>query len=222
MSNRVWGSLSPSAGRRYWSDLSTAPGIVSPTLATLTIGQLPPVVFQTSQVFRTPSTALLTIAGLMPSSQLAISPAKAQLNYGGLIPVEVRSLTITPATPLPDYSTVNDLTPTIIYVQTVSPTSAQLALATLTQNVTQGGNIGFINPSVGLVSMVGQIPNFVFHEIINGVVTIQGLAPTILTERTITPDVGSLSSQGNAPAIETAFIWVDVISPPPLTWRVMT
>jgi hypothetical protein len=218
MSNRLWSNLSPAAGRRFWGALNSAPGVVIPGVGQVTLVGQTPVANQPTTIFRTPATAQLTLNGLGIAQNSLLTPAQATLTLSQLVPSKQTIRIITPALPTPDYSVPNALAPTILFIQTVTPAPAALQLQTLTQNVTQGGNIGFIFPGVGLLSAQGQIATFVFGEIGVGGLSIQGLTPSIKTERTITPDVGLLQAGNTPPIVDLAFVWIDVPPKPPSPW----
>lgn len=217
MSNRLWSDLSPSPGKRFWFSLASVPGVISPAPALLTIGGQVPIAVEPQTVFRTPATALLTLQGLGFAGGGQVVPAQASLTVSGLIPTLQKILTVYPAATV-TYSDPPQLAPTLITIMTVRPAAALLPLATLPINVTQGGNIGFITPSVGLVTLAGTIANFVFNEIGVSGLSINGLIPSLRTATTLIPDTGQISINGQAPFIEKAFIWLDVDPPPPLTW----
>lgn len=218
MSNRLWGPLSPSAGRRFWYALDNAPAVVIPGVAQLTLNGQVPVANQPATIFRTPATAQLTLNGLSIAQNSLLTPAQAALTLSQLVPSKQTIRIITPALPTPDYNVPNALAPTILYIQTITPATAQLTLQTLTINLTQGGNIGFINPGVGQVSLQGRQATFTFGEVGVGAISINGLVPSIVRQLTVLPDVGLLQPGNTPPHIDLAFVWIDVPPEPPSTW----
>ena len=219
MSNRLYGDQLQSSGRRFFSALDGAPGIITPDPAVLTLNGRQPIAVEPLTVFRTPATAVLTLSGLGFSAQSLLSPATAALSYGGLVPDEVRQLTISPALPAPLQSPPAQLIPTLITVWTTAPATAQLTLNVLEQNVTQGGNIGFVSPGVGLVSLSGLAHTILLGGIPDtGALSVQGLAPTLVGTTIVTPDVGLLSMQELSPALALPFVWIDDDPAPTRTW----
>lgn len=216
---RLWSDLTRSSGVRYWFALDSSPGIVSPGVGLITLNGNAPAISDQSQVFRTPATATLTINGLSLSSPTLLTPATAALGYVGQIPAEQKIAVISPALPAPDYSTPVDTPPTLLTIMVVSPTKATLTIQTLAQNVTQGGNIGFISPTTGLVTLTGyqvllpRIPDV-------GFISVLGLEPSLVTNALleITPDPAVLSTFELAPSLGIPFLWVDDAPAPPSTW----
>lgn len=218
MSNRLWSDISPSSGRRFWSGLTSVPGVVSPAPALVTIQGRAPIANQPTSVFRTPAPALITIQGRAPSAPVVLTPATATITAAGQIPSELRSLTITPAVPAPDYSTPQETVPTLITIMTVIPATAVITVSTLPFNLTQGGNIGFVSPAPAQVTLQGFQPILISAFIGVGQINVIGHAPTLQLELTITPDVGQAFVGGLAPALTLPFRWVDDSPSPPATW----
>jgi len=215
---RLYSDLIDGSGRRYYFGLNSAPGGITPATSGLVIAGLTPVIFQVTQVFRTPSPANLIIAGLQARPEAALVPNVAALTFPGLVPSKVTIRTITNSLPTPDYTVDAGLAPTILFIATVQPAAAQLTLNSPPINLTQGGNIGYVNPLPGSVTINGLISNFVFNPIGSGLLLIQGRAPTIYPSRTVTPDVGALYTSNLIPFVSREFIWIDIDPPPPLTW----
>lgn len=97
MSNRLYGGLLQSAGRRYYFALDSAPGIVTPGPAVLTLNGKVPVAVEPLTVFRTPAPATLTLNGLMPGAPIVLPPAPAALSTVGQVPARQLIRTITNA-----------------------------------------------------------------------------------------------------------------------------
>lgn len=218
MSNRLWSDISPSSGRRFWSDLDSAPGVVSPAPALVTIIGLAPIANQPTTIFRTPAPALVLIQGRAPSAPVVLSPATAVITAVGQIPNELRSLTITPALPPPQYTVPQDTIPTLITIMTVIPAPAVVTITSLPFNLTQGGNIGFVSPDPAQVTVQGYQPTLISAFIGVGQINVLGHAPTLQLELTITPDVGRAFVGGLAPALALPFRWVDDDPSPSATW----
>lgn len=217
---RLYGNLLKSAGQRYYYGLDSVPGIVSPSVATLTLQGRDPSAAQNIEVFRTPATAILTLVGQSLASPTILVPAQAVLSTVGQIPAEVRELTISPALPAPVYDPPADLAPTLITIWTTQPTTGLVRLLTLEQNVTQGGNIGFVSPATGQVSL-GTL-QYTLLLLAGGAgvgsLVVNGLAPTLSHELTVTPDVGLIVTSGGEAVLTLPFIWVDDERQPPTTW----
>jgi hypothetical protein len=204
---RLYSDLIDGAGRRYYFNLESAPGGVSPATAGLTIVGLAPNIFEQVQVFRTPATAALTFAGQLPKSQTILLPAQAPLAYGGQIPTLAKFVTITNTFSL-DYGTPQDNLPTVQTIMLLAPGRAQIAIASLQPNVTQGGNIGFVSPGVGLIVMQGREANFP-KEAGLGSINLVGLLPTLHCEIVITPDPAQMSMDALTPRVSTPFTWIE-------------
>jgi hypothetical protein len=218
--SRLYGDQLQSSGRRYYFALDSAPGIVTPAQAIITLEGRVPLAQQPNAVFRTPTPALLTIQGQSLASPTNLSPASATITTGGQIPALVRQLTITPATPAPDYSTPPSLTPALVTIWQTQPGVGSAQLQTLELNVTQGGNIGFVSPGAAQLSIVPQAITLLVLSggVQPGLVTIVGLEPTLLHSLTITPDVGQVVAAGQAHLLSLPFIWIDDDPAPPSSW----
>lgn len=218
---RLYSDLKDSSSRRYFYDLEGAPGIAAPALATLTINGLAPTILELTEAFRTPAPATLTINGLSFVSDLILTPAPAALSLAGQIPGMLTQLVISLPAPSLDYATPQSTAPTIIFVNTITPTTGLVSLGSLELNVTPGGNIAYISPSAGAITLNG-IAAALPRVTDVGLISISGLVPSLLTVNTVSPDVGSLSFGGFAPSIDSPFTWIDVDAPPPLTWTTTT
>lgn len=217
--SRLTGSLVQSAGTRFFFALDSSPGIVAPGVAVLTLNGQVPIANQPGTIFRTPATALLTLNGLSLGAPSTVIPAPAALSMGGLIPGEVRSLTITPALGSPIESPPQDIPPTLITIWTTSPTTALLTLQTLEINVTQGGNIGFVSPAPAHLTLGTLAYTLLLGGDIGiGALSLIGFAPTLRHELTITPDVGLLTTSQLTPVLGLPFGWVDDDPAPPSLW----
>ena len=214
---RLYSDLIDGSGRRYYFGLnSAAGGITNANPASLTLFGYLPVFQERSEIFRNPATAMLTLNGQLASAEPHLQPATAGLAYQGKIAGLMTLRVITNAMP-PDYTALPDNAPTIIYIATVTPAPAALTMLSLEHNITQGGNIGFLSPGKATLTMGGfdaQFPRFADV----GTLTINGLAATLLTELSITPDAGYLSVGGFPASLSTPFLWVDDDRPTPPTW----
>lgn len=213
---RLYSDLQDSAGRRYFFNLESAPGGISPATAIITLFGYQGSIQELTEVFRTPATAILTFNGLGPSSELILLPAQAQLSFQGFAPALLGSLTITNALP-PDYTDLPDNAPTVLTEMTVSPARALFTIASLTHAVNQGGNIRIIEPPVGVLSFSGYAANFPIQADV-GALQIVGLSPDMFTEITITPETGAVSVSGLEALLQTPFAWVDDAPAQTATW----
>jgi hypothetical protein len=134
-----------------------------------------PTIFQQVSVFRTPTQAILTLLGYQPPALTSVLPGVGAVSLLGLIPVEQKIRIITNALPTPDYSTPNELIPTIAYIQTVTPAPAALQIQALTLNAFPGGDIVYVTPNVGLVSMQGLQATLINTQPGMGLISISGL-----------------------------------------------
>lgn len=203
---------------RYYYDLDSAPGLVSPGVGLVSfVGQIP-IAVERSEVFRTPATATLTINLLAPSSDTILLPNVAALAYVGQIAAEQRILIVTP-TNQPDYSNAQETAPTILYINTITPTTGLVSLSELTLNVTQGGNILTVTPGVASLSNGTGVPTLIFSVIGVGSSVMNGLTPGLVTTLAIDlADGAAITVYGLAPTIDVGFVWRDVEQPPALTW----
>jgi len=219
MSNQLWSDLLIGSGQ-LWSDQDSAPGIISPTTGVVTLFGRDPIAAQNIQVFRTPATALLTLNGLSLNAPITLTPATAALAYGGQIPARELIRTISPALPAAVQNPPAAFVPTIITVWTTQPGVGSVVLQTLEINVTQGGNIGFVSPTTALVTLQTRQYSLLLLAGGAGVGALQinGLAPTIRRELTISPSSGALSMSLLAPDLSRPFTWVDDNPAPALSW----
>lgn len=218
---RLYSDLVDGSGRRYFFSLASAPGGVQPATATVRFNGLAPTIFEQVTVFRNPATGTFTFNGRAVSSDVNISPATATITFAGLIAGEQRILTVTNSLP-PDYTTPASFPPTVLFINTLSIGRGQISFNYPTINVTQGGNIGFINPSVGQFSFQGLTPTVIFLEVSTGLITFQGLGPSIQTTLIVEPELGSFSFNGNEVGTQRPFQWIDVDQPPVTTWTTTT
>lgn len=205
---RLYSDLIDGSGRRYYFGLTSAPGGISNSApATLTIFGRQAAIQELTQVFRTPATAALTLQGLLGSSQPYPNPAQSALGFQGKVPTLQLQIVITNSLP-PDYTTLPDIAPTIVYIATITPTTGLVRLASLEHNVTPGGDIGFISPPVGALSLQGRAPNYPRATQPAGL-AISGLVPTLISEIVIEPESGTIRLSGLATTLSTPFTWVD-------------
>lgn len=216
--SRLYGDLLQGAGRRFYSDLIGAPGVVTPAPANLTLQGGIPAAAQPQTVFRTPAPATLTLFGRALNAPVVLTPAPASLLAQGQIPTEWRSLTITPQLASPKETEANDNRPTLITVWHCQPAPAQINLQALPFALSEGGNIGFVSPAPAQISLGTLGYTLVYGEIGAGLVTLIGREPTLRTELTVTPDAGLVVVDAQALRLSLPFRWVDDPPPPPLSW----
>ena len=221
---RLYSDLQDSGGRRYYFGLASAPGGLQPVVGSVQIVGLAPSIFEQTTVFRNPATAILTLNGQQIASDVLLRPAAAALSLSQLIPGELRSLVITPALPTPDYAPLQENAPTILFINTISPSTAQLQIQSIPLNLTEGGNIGFLSPGVGQITLQTQALalTLIFFEVGAGAVSIVGQVPTLYTALLVEPEVGNLTVNGLGVETERPFTWIDVDRPPPMTWTTTT
>lgn len=218
----LFDDLQDSSSRDYFYALDSAPGGISPPTLRLTVSGLAPTIFEQSTVFRSPAPATLALNGRAPVSDVILTPAPAALSLVGQVPGEYREKIITPAIPDPDYGEVRSIPPTILFISTITPTTGLVQLSSLALNVTPGGNIGFVSPGVGALTLQGLEPTLIHVQPEVGSLSISGLAPTLATERVISPETGSLSLSQLGMSVERPFGWIDVDPPPATSWTTTT
>lgn len=205
---RLYSDLADGSGRRYYFGLATAPGgITNAEPARLSLFGNLATIQEQSTVFRTPATAALTLFGYVPQAEPRLQPATAALGYLGQIAGLLTIRVITNALP-PDYSTLPDNAPTILFIQTITPSPAALTIQSLVHNITQGGNILVISVGKATLTMNGLVANFPrFADV--GTLTINGLAATLSTEIRVFPTAGIVTMQGHEPLLSLPFRWTD-------------
>lgn len=214
---RLYSDLLDGAGRRYYFNLESAPGgIAALGPAALRITGLAPTIQDLTEVFRNPATAALSLEGRLPVLAVIMAPAQAPLSYQGRTPTLLAQTVITNAMP-PDYSNPQENPPTIVYIATQTPDRAVLTINSLEHNITQGGNIGFLSPGVGAVSLQGRAPNFP-REAQVGALTVAGLIPSLHMTLVIEPEAGVIAFNSLNASLAVPFIWVDEDPPPTATW----
>lgn len=230
---RLYSDLIDGSGRRYYFALESAPGGIAPAPAGIVVSGLQPTIFLQSTVFRTPAPAVITISNLPFLSGPQLQPATAVISLGQLVPGLLKQQVITPAIPTPDYSTLPDNAPTILFIQTVSPAPAAIALSSLPFALGQGGNIGFVFPDVATITIVAPPLGVTYGEVGIGQLVVQGLAPTLKTELIVAPGstVGADAEDpqppgiiviGYPPTLSLPFRWTDVTAPPGVVWTPIT
>lgn len=218
---RLYSDLSDGSGQRYYYGLNSAPGGISPAVGALQIQGLAPTIFQEVVAFRTPAVATLTINGQQVGSGPILLPAQATLSLQGLAPTLQTTIIVTNAM-TPDYTNLQELVPTILFIQTVTPAPAVLTLQSLALNVTPGGNIGFITPGVGSLSLQGLAPTIINNQPNVGLLSLVGQIPVLQTTRIVEPAIGSLTVNGQTPRLDLPFQWIDADPPPTTTWTTTT
>jgi hypothetical protein len=216
--SRLYGDQLQASGRRYYFSLEGAPGVITPAPAVLSFQGRIPTAVEPTTVFRTPATAVLSLAGLLVRSPSLLIPAPAALSAVGSVANQVTSRTITPALAPPIEDPPDPFVPTLITIWTTQPGVAVLTLQALEQNVTQGGNIGFLSPAPAVLTLSTQEYTLLFGEAGVGLLTCIGLVPTIRTEVTISPEPAVLSCGEMEPAIHIPFQWIDDPPAPPAAW----
>lgn len=204
---RLYSDLIDGSSRRYYYGLSSPPGSLAPTAGLVTVVGLAPTIFEQVQVFRTPATAALTLGGLQAQSQTIAQPALAALAFAGRTATTATLKVITNDV-TPDYGAPQDTLPTVQTIMLLTPARASLTIVYQQPNVTQGGNIGFISPGVGVLTLQGLAANFPFDAGM-GAVNLVGLAPTLKCELVVTPDPGYLNVDGLAAITAVPFVWTD-------------
>ena len=216
--SRLYGDQLQASGKRYYFALDAAPGIITPSPATLTLFGRGPAAAQQVTVFRTPAPATLSLIGGALGAPVVLSPAPAALWLAGKQPGQVTSRTITPSLAPPVESPPVSFAPTLITIWTTQPGVAQVTLQTLEINVTQGGNIGFVSPAPAHLAM-GALPfTLLYGEAGVGLLNVVGLQPTLLRELVVSPDVGSVAFTLASPILSLPFRWVDDTPAPAVTW----
>jgi hypothetical protein len=221
---RLFSDLTDGTGRQYYFGLNSAPGGISPLPALISFAGNVPGFFIQEQVFRTPAPALITLNGLTFFSGSNLTPAPATITVSGQIPGEYREKIITPALPTPNYSgQIQTTIPTILFINTITPSPALITLQSLPLNATPGGNIAFISPASATLTLQGLTPNAIFFQVPAGRIDFVGLEPTLVTTGTIIPDTGLIATfDGLMPSLSLPFTWTDVDPPPTVTWTTTT
>jgi len=217
---RLYSNLLDGSGRRFYFTLDSAAGL-SPATASISVTGLTPTVFAPVEVFRTPATLVITVNGQLATAQPRLTPAVAAIATTGLAPTLLTQMVVTNALP-PDYTDLPDNPPTVLFINTVTPAPAQISLAGLFPNASPGGNIAFVSPGVGVVTLQGQTPTLIFLEAVTGQISVNGLQPSLLTSTVVTPEIGQITVNGRDITLSLPFRWIDVDAPPPLQWTTTT
>jgi hypothetical protein len=225
MGNRLWSDIQDSAARRYWFDLDSSPGVCMPGVGYVSLNGGQPQYPGT--VFRTPATLILTFNGQSISQGIPLVPTTGALNIANSAVGQLGlQLLISPVLPPADENPPTPLTPTIIYVNTITPSPATLTLIGYNHSLSEGGNIGFLSPPKADLSLFGYqytrvIPPAPPEDGVDGqlgTATLTGLSPTLELVLVIEPEVGVLAMGSAAQRLDRGFIWIDDDPAPPLTW----
>lgn len=224
MGNRLWSDLQDSAARRYWFDLDSTPGICQPGVGSIQLlGQEPQ---YPGTVFRTPATAALQLQGILVGNDVPLRPAQAALSFTNSVVGLQTIRLISPSLESPVESPDVSFAPTILFINTITPAPAALALIGYNHSLSEGGDIGFAFPPTAQLTLFGYqytrvIPPAPPEEGVDGqlgTATLIGLAPELVTSLTIEPEVGALSMGELSQRVERGFIWLDDDPAPPLLW----
>lgn len=220
---QLYSDLVDGSGRRYYFSLTRATGGLSPAApAALTAVGLAPTIFQNVVAFRTPDPATVSVIGYAPPSLTPVMPGVATITIGGLAPSNQTIRIVSPALPAPDYSTPNELIPTIAFIQTVTPDTAQLSIQALTLNAFPGGDIVYVTPGVGSISIQSLSLAIINNQPGVASIAVSGLTPTLQKEMVVQPDTANIIINGQSVSAERGFVWIDADAPPPLTWTTTT
>jgi hypothetical protein len=215
---RLYSDLLQSTGRRFYYALTT-PGVVTPGVATLTLIGNQPGAAEPAEVFRTPATATLTLAGLSLSSPSLLSPATAAIAAQGRQASFFTELVLRVSLPSPVETPEISYAPTLLTELIVSPNKATLTLTYPELNVSQGGNIVILSPARATLTMSTLVPIIGIQPGL-ATLTIVGLQPSLALNLigTITPDPAALTCAGSEPVLAIPFIWIDDDPAPAMTW----
>ena len=215
---KLYSDLIDGSSRRYFFGLDSAPSVLLPGVASLTLSGRTPIATEFLTVFRTPTQATLTLQGQTLFSNAQLGPGLTTLTMTAGVVGKQTIQTITNSM-IPNYSTPNDLTPTIIYVDTKTPSPAQLTLGTLPFSLTQGGNIGFVFPGVASLTLQGTVANFLncFPGLAS--LSLAGKLPVFSSQTaTLSPDVMSLTLNGKLVTMDLPFLWITVNRQAATSW----
>lgn len=226
---RLYSNLADGSGRRYYFGLDSAPGGETPNTGAVQVIGLQPTIFLQTTIFRTPAPALITINSLGFLSGPVLTPAPAAIALNQLAPGLLKLLTITPSIPAPDYSTLPDNAPTILFIQTVSPDTALVTVTALEFALTQGGNIGFVDPGVAIITLSSPPLGVTYGETGIGQINVVGLEPTLQLELVLDLETAEDASPapviqviGHAPTLTLPFRWTTTDAPPAVIWTTTT
>lgn len=199
-----------------------APGVGALALVTnsVTIGGTPLII--------TPLVGALSIAGLAPTSQVAVGPSGAPdvglILWQGQVPTlkTVRIITNDINTSDADET---GLAPTVIPNWLLTPAPAAISIQGLAPSLALVG-ARTVSPGVGAVSVAGLAASISVPagqegsaSPFRGDVDMLGLAPDLVTSLTVTPDPAALTLSDLEPFINTDFNWHDAPSASERSWH---
>lgn len=224
MATRLFSDLQDSAGRRYYFDLDSSPGVCQPGVGSLSI--IGRDATYPGTVFRTPTPATLTLNGLaIEPSGSRLTPGAAALAFSNSVIglLTIRTITLTLASPVE--SPPASFAPTILFINTITPAPAALTFIGYDHSLSEGGNIGFVRPAPADLTLFGYQYTRIIPpppgEGLDGVVGtafMEGLAPTLETELVISPLSASLVVSPLVPHTDPGFIWIDDDPAPAIQW----
>ncbi len=215
---QLFSDLVDSQGRRYFFDLKSAPGGIAPSTGQLVITGYAPSIQPLVQAFRTPAPAVLNVVGHTIVSPARVTPGVGALTITATPPNVLLQIVVTNALPDLDYDPPNALAPTVVFITTVTPDPAMLTLTAPPLNASPGGDIGYVSPSPGLISLVPRSHGLIFLEAGSGLLNVQGQIPTVIGAIVVEPQLGALALNPLDVTIQRPFEWIDVDAPPPLVW----
>ena len=218
MTTRLFSDLLSGSGRRYYFDLDSSPGVLTPGPATLTFNGYDPQ--YPGIAFRTPATLVMTLNGLSIAPEVRLTPAPAALSFANSAVTIRLERTITPSLAPPIENPPAPFAPTIIYVNTITPAPAALRLNGFNHSLSEGGNIGFRSPPTAALSLIGyqylrSIPPVDGQA---APMTLEGLQPTLVATLVLEPVTATIPMEARTPVADKGFIWIDDSPSPPLTW----
>jgi hypothetical protein len=216
---RLYSNLKATSTARYYFALDAAPGIVTPGVGTITLSGPSATMTEPASTTRTPATGVITLLGYSTSGPGLVTPAPVVIAVTPRQPSLQTELTIYPTLAQPVETAEPSYAPSLITEMTVSPTTGTISVQPRAANVTEGGNIAFLQPGRTVITLSGPVPIFGFHPSA-GTITLIGYAPTLTTGNNlvIEPGTGTITLYGQEPSLSVPFYWVDDDPAPTATW----
>lgn len=216
---RLYDDLLKATGQRYYYALDAVPGIVTPQVGTITLFGRTATMTEPATLSIIPVTGLISLVPLAATSPGQLVPAPVSILVQARAVTLETNITLYPTLPSPIEAAEPSYAPSLITEMTVSPGVGQISVQARQPGVSEGGNIAFVSPAQGIITISGLVPVFVYQPEV-GTITCIGHAPTLTANSigTVEPDVGVIFLSGEAPEVSVPFGWVDDEPAQTTTW----
>lgn len=216
---RLYGDLLYNTGQRFYYALNSVPGLVTPGVGTITLFGRTATLTEPATLSIIPVTGTVTLVPLAPASPGQLVPTPVVISVQARQPSLAANITVYPTLTSPVEAAEPSYAPTLLTEMTVAPGSGQISVQARQPSANEGGDIAFISPASGVITLSGGSPIFVYQPEVGTIICI-GHAPTLDANAvgTVTPDAGVIILAGGETTVAVPFGWIDDDPAPTTTW----